>query len=182
MSRNKKDKIVLFDAPEAAKEKTKTIWVSRTGRLFLDERSARFDGCTHRKCEKCGAVCEKSWLICKECRSKVDRECFLRLPEVEWDGKTPLCIFRSDTYFFDDGELEDYCEEHECMPQDLELVLCEPVYLRKLSDEYFLSDLGNEDVELPKDVQQLVAKFNQELEKLNSPIVWEASNKRVAIT
>jgi hypothetical protein len=174
--------IIMMDSPNAATKTTKDVWVSKQGRIFFDEHSARFDGCTHRRCEKCGKPCEKHWLVCEQCRTENRQDIFLKLPKVEWDGKTPLCIFDTDIYFFDSDELEDYCEEHGCKARDLPLVVCEPVFLKELTEEYFLDNISNEDVELPKDVQQLIEKFNQDLKVLNRPVVWEASNKRVRIT
>lgn len=175
-------KIIMMDSPEAATKETREVWISSQKRIFLDERSARFDGCTHTECGECGSPCEKHWLRCEKCRAGNRREAFLKMPEIEWDGKTPLCIFDTDTYFFDSDQLEYYCKEHDCKLQELELVVCEPVFLRPLSEEYFLDDIGNEDVELPANVRALIDRFNEDLEVINKPIVWEASNKRVKIT
>lgn len=175
-------KMIMMDSPEAATKETKEVWVSSKKRAFFDERAARFDGCTHGECEKCGSPCEKHWMRCEKCRTESRQEVFLKMPEIEWDGKTPLCVFDTDTYFFDSDELEVYCEEHDCKPQNLNLVVCEPVFLRPLSEEYFLDDISNEDAELPASVRALIDRFNEDLGVINKPIVWEAGNKRVKIT
>jgi len=53
MSQNKEpEKIVPYDSAEAASIQTVTGWVSRSGRFWgNDEHMARYDGCTHRKCD-----------------------------------------------------------------------------------------------------------------------------------
>lgn len=87
----KEEKIILYDSPEAAQLKDLKLWVSAGGRAYGDEHSARWDGCTHKKCECGRELVEKSWAVCEKCRSEKDLKRFLELPLVEWDGKTPLC-------------------------------------------------------------------------------------------
>ena len=172
--------VITMDSPEAASQETMTVWVSNNKRAFFDERAAKFDGCTHGRCQECKEVCEKSRLMCKTCGEKARQAVFDKMPEVEWDGKTPLCIFDSDTYFFYEDELLDYCDEHECKPEDLSLILCVPEYPRELTDEYFLSDFC-EDIELSKKIQSMIERFNKELKEINEPIAWVGGNQRVKV-
>lgn len=174
-------KMVMLESPEAATLVTKEVWVSRLGNLFLDERMARYDGCTHTTCKDCGEPCEKIRLTCQSCRYKSRQAVFLEMPEVIWDEKTPLCIFDTDIYFFNLDEIDTYCDEHDCKPQDLKLVVCQPIHLRQLTEEYFLDDIWNDEIELPQNVQQLIVKFNQDLAAINAPIAWKAGRKRTKI-
>lgn len=65
------NKVIMRDSPEAASLQTVSGWVSRHGRFFgSDESIARYDGCTHVACSRCGAATEKRWTACTECRSQ----------------------------------------------------------------------------------------------------------------
>jgi len=106
------NKIILSSDDYAASLQTLTLWVSRHGRVYNNEQTARYDGCTHRKCD-CGNLVEKHWLKCDECRAKTGVEKYRAMPFKEWDGKTPLCLFDTDTYFFSSDDIDYYCEENE---------------------------------------------------------------------
>lgn len=82
-------KIIMEDSPEAASIKTVTGWVSSTGRFWGDdERMARFDGSTHKRCD-CGAViAHRSY--CRACSDRKEAEKWEAMPEAEWDGVAML--------------------------------------------------------------------------------------------
>ena len=68
---------ILFDAPDAAHYQTGIKgWVSRQGHYFGDgpqsEDMARYDGCTHVACRKCGAPTKKGWTACNSCREDAE--------------------------------------------------------------------------------------------------------------
>jgi hypothetical protein len=172
------DKIILIDSEEAAKLKDLSLWVSRTGNVFSDERAARYDGCTHVKCQLCGNPCKKHFLRCEDCRAIQDREKFMTFPEVAWDEKTPICTFRSDSYFFSEDELEDYCEENEIKREDLMLVLCEQVRPRFLDAEFFDDCLADEE-ELPKELLQAIDEFNAKVAAYPHPLSWVPGKQRI---
>jgi hypothetical protein len=172
------NKIVLMDSPEAAQYKLVSCWVSRNGKLCTNEKAARFDGCTHRKCV-CGNIVERHWLICKDCRDKKDNKRFLAMPIIEWDGETPLCVFNGDQYFYDEGQIEDYCEENEIEKENLKLVLCEPMRLPILKNDFFDSCL-DEDSDLPDALQTAINTFNKSV-KVFDDLPWGPGKFRVEV-
>lgn len=172
------NKVILMDSSEAAKEQTVTAWISSKGRLFTDEHAARYDGCTHQKCRICGELCLKHWISCESCRDKQDKELFLKMPAVEWDEKTPICVYRSDQYFYSYDEILDYCEANQLDPLELMLVLCVPVEPRTL-DEDFFEDCIAEDQELPESFKIAIKEFNQKISDIKNPVSWIPGNKRI---
>ena len=158
---------VMEDSPEAASIQTVTGWVSRTGRFWgNDERMARFDGSTHRRCE-CGAVIEQR-SYCRACHDRKQVERWQAMPEVEWDGTAMLYSQVADHYFRDEQELADYCADSEdpCTPDDLRLIICTPNYLREVD---LCEDNGEE---MPEDGDEscFTTAVQVALEMLNKAI------------
>lgn len=150
---------IMFDSPEAAKLKSLSGWVA-DGRFFGDnEDLARYAGCTHKICE-CGNEMVKHYTKCEPCRIKSARERFLSLPFAAWDGIVPLCIPGGDQYFFDSSEIDDYISDQkqsdEEFPDEIDLLICEPVPLRVIDFEHWSDDM-HEDWE-PSD--ELIAAVN----------------------
>jgi len=174
------DKVILDTDPEAAQLKTLKLWVSRNGLAYSDERTARYDGCTHKKCE-CGELMEKRWLSCGKCRDKADRERYLKMPTKEYDGKTPLVLYNTDTYFFDAGDLFFYCEEHNVKETDLPLVMCDPVYAHTIDpNEYYVDELP-EDGEVPHPIQAAFDEMNKKISEHKEPFCWVQGKFRVIL-
>jgi len=168
----KNEKVVMFDSPEAAELKTVTGWVSRDGRFYGDdERIARYAGCTHRKCEQCEAVVDKSRIICGACHNKAMNAKYAALEAKEWDGDTPLALFDDDTYFFDWESVEDYCDTHDCKIEDLQLVICTPVKPALLSADEMFCDFLPEDGESPDEVKDAVEAVNKAI-IASAPFSW----------
>ena len=172
------NKIILMDSPEAATETTIPAWKSASGSIYTDEYVARYNGCTHVKCQHCGEPCLKRWTLCKSCRDKKDKELFLKMPVVEWNGKDPICLYNSDQYFFGYDDLKDYCEENEVDEKDLMLVLCEPMELRTLDYDFFADCLADEQ-ELPEELQKAIDEFNAKIAAYPRVISWVPTNKRI---
>ena len=125
--------IILEDSPEAASIQTVTGWVSRTGHFWGDdERMARYDGSTHKRCE-CGEIIEQR-SYCRKCSDRKEVERWQAMPEVEWNGSDYLYSQTDDQYFRDEQEIADYCADCDepCTPDDLRLVICTPNYLREV--------------------------------------------------
>ncbi|HEX7718693.1 MAG TPA: hypothetical protein VF389_02705 [Woeseiaceae bacterium] len=128
---------IMYDSPEAAQRVTVAGWRSRDGHFYGDnEGAARYAGCTHRACQDCGAPIKKLRMVCDECRQKCVIAKYATLPRETWDGTTPLCMFDGDEYFFDADDLHDYCADHDCTVEDLLLVICKPVYLSQINEDY----------------------------------------------
>jgi hypothetical protein len=161
--------IVPFDSDEAARLTTVTGWVSRNGHFYGDdERTARYDGCTHKPCDECGELIPRDGLICcRPCFAKRDAERFARMPRQEWDGETPLVLFNTDTYFFSEDELAEYCEEHEVLRESLQLVICTPQTGRRVDAMDFLEDVLVEDAsehDIPAPIIEAVEQLNKAIE------------------
>lgn len=171
-------KVILMDSPEAATEITIPAWKSASGRIYTDEYVARYDGCTHRKCEYCGVVYEKRHTACGSCRAKIEKEAFMALPVVEWNGKDPICIYNSGQYFFKYDDLMDYCEQEEVDKKDLMLVLCEPMELRTLDSEFFADYLADGQ-ELPAEIEEAIEEFNAKIATYPQVISWVPTRKRI---
>lgn len=166
---------VTFDSPHAAERSTATGWRSRHGRFFEDgpqsENMARYDGCTHTLCRECGAPVEKPYLLCPVHRGMKEKERFSKCEKKEWDGETPLVIFGDDRYFFDSGDLIEYCLDNDVAPDNLMLIICEPNYARGISSEIWediLPDVGD----LPQELENAINDFNNAVGACKKPISW----------
>lgn len=178
------EKIIMYDSPEAASIQTVTGWVSSTGHFWgNDEHMARVSGSTHKTCAECGYVYRNNaW--CKPCRSAKQREKFNAMPVVEWDGETPLNLYGTDQYFFDDGDVLSYAEDNEAAPETLDLVLCCP---HNPSDfdandwlcDYLAEDMGVEDVS--DEVCKAVDVLNAAVKSVKA-FSWLPDNKRVIVS
>lgn len=179
VERNEKmnEEIILDDDPRAASQKTLTLWVSRNGKVYDDERAARYDGSTHHRC-KCGGIAVKHYLVCDECLAKINRKKYKAMPYKEWDGETPLCLFGDDTYFWGEDDIFLYCEGNDYKIENLELVICEPVKL-PLLEEAFFSDCLPEDSDLPDSLIDAINEFNEVVQK-HKPLSWEPGKYRTS--
>jgi hypothetical protein len=168
-----KVKIVMADSPEAATRRTVTGWVSRDGFFFGDdERLARYKGCTHVKCSDCGSVIEKTRLICGACCSKRTAAKFEKLPKKEWDGETPLALFDGDRFFFDEDDIDMYCEDVEAKRSDLKLVFCVPCKPCIMSANDMFADELPEDGSIDDpDILAAVTALNAAIRKAE-PFSW----------
>lgn len=173
------EEIILDTDDKAAQLKTVTGWVSREGQFFgQDESLARFAGCTHRKCNSCENITNKSWLICESCRHKKNAEEYKNMSFKEWDKNEPICTLDGDKYFFEEDELQIYCEENEIDPEDLMLVICEGNYPSTIHEDYWQDDLP-EDGEIPEELQKKVDEINALIKTL-PPLSYYPSKVRTS--
>lgn len=183
----KEEKIILESDPEAATYQTGIEgWVSRGGFFHgKDEAWARITGSTHRKCQTCGNIIEKQ-SYCQPCHKKFEDEKYAALERVEWDGESPVCTFDGDEFFMHGGmdEVIDYCDEHGCKIEDLQLCHCEPMEMPFIDiDDLFdghLPDLYDSDARdlVSKEVIDKINDLNALLEN-HEPIAWQCSDKAV---
>lgn len=157
--------MILDTDPRAATYRTDIKgWVSRTGMFYGDgpsnEQTARYAGCTHRACERCGKPCEKHWLKCADCRAILDRERFAKRPQAEWNGSDYLYSEALDEYFPDLSEAEDRLEEGQTLA-DLMLVICEPNHVQPLNDDYCCDQMSDDGDDLPAAVTDAMDAFNK---------------------
>jgi hypothetical protein len=143
----KDETIVMYDSPEAAIQKTITGWISRNGHFWADnEHMARWDGCTHIKCSKCGAVITKhGYTVCKKCRHANDAAKYQALPKKPWHGTGMVYSQYADKWFSDWSDIEEYCEAENITPIELQLVHSEASKPPILDPAEFLQDILPED-------------------------------------
>ena len=160
--------VIFADSSKAARfEKNISGWVSRDGRFYgANEDLARWNGSTHRKCE-CGEVLVKN-AYCQKCSDVKEKDNFLRMPVVEWDGSAQLYDQSTDKYF---GEIDDiftHYEDEGLNINDAMIVVCEPNYAREIESDFWCD-------ELPQDLSfeecgGVDAETVELLEKLNKKL------------
>ncbi len=170
------EKIIPYDSPEAASIGTATGWVSRLGSFYgNNERMARYDGCTHIKCAGCESLIPvRGSLRCDPCLIKHYIERWKAMPREEWNGTDMLYSQNKDRYFQDIDDLADFCEENECAPDSLRLIICEPVYLSEIDEDHWFDDLA-EGQELPAEVLDAINQLNDAIRK-QGPVSWRPGN------
>lgn len=173
------EKIIMYDSAEAATYKTDIKgWVSSDGRYYGDnEDIARYAGCTHKKCD-CGNIHEKGRTKCNACIAKSQREKYNNLPFEEWDGLTPLVLFRDDQYFFDEDSIEEYCEENNVKFEDLMLVICEPNNYYQINSDYW-EDILPEDDNIDPKLEEKLKELNKFIKTL-PPASWGEGKLRTS--
>lgn len=160
------EKIIHYDKPEAATFRTGISgWVSSDGRFFgKDEHSARYAGCTHKKCDNCDNYTKKGWIYCEDCRRKRSNERYNALPFKEWDGSV-ICTWDGDKYFFHEDDLIEWLYEHELNGFDVQLVYAEGISYKELDFESITGDT-HEDWEPEKELEDAFNKLNSIIRKL----------------
>ena len=160
----------MFDSPEAAQFKTTEGWVDSHGFYFgNDERTARYSGSTHTKCESCGEVhITRSW--CGACQRRKAQERFLSFPVEKWDGVTPCCLYGTETFFFGESVL-DYVAD---LPIGAEpsICKCRPGYLSTIDRDHWCDDLP-EDGELDDAVRTALDALNDAIKQAGPSCWWE---------
>ena len=178
------NKIIMFDSDEAAQKKTITGWVSSNGYFYgEDERSARYMGCTHKRCE-CGMIMKKGYSICESCRHKKELEKYRNMPFKEWNGADFLYSEAADKFFYDSEEIFDYCEEEDVPPESLRFIICDFVYPKEIDLSEIYSSLLPEDSdgeELPKYLIDAENKLNQIIREEKEPLSWIPGKYRTEV-
>ena len=169
---------IMFDAPDAAHYQTGIKgWVSRQGHYFGDgpqsEDMARYDGCTHVACRKCGAPTKKGWTACNSCREDAEIAEYEAMPRAEWDGKAMLYSQAFDTWYESPDEArEDLGDDADISV--MRLVIGEPVYVRRIESDYFADELAD-DQDLPGEVLDAMDAFNKAVAWI--VLSWEPGKK-----
>jgi hypothetical protein len=183
----KEEKIIMYDSPEAASCEIMhdvPVWTSRTGFKFYGndaEHLARYEGCTHRKCERCGKITSRYYTLCDSCMKEDDDKKFYSFPVVEWKKDMPVCRYRDDAYFWDMDGITDYCEENDIKPSELQLVLCEPVYAKKIDFESCYEDDLPEDSELPEEIAEQAEKYNSWIHEHHVILSYSPTETRIVL-
>lgn len=101
------------------------------------------------------------------------------MPTAPWDGKSILYSETRDEYFNDLGDVEDSIDvdDGETLA-DLRIVICKPIYARKLDEDFFFDELG-EDGELPDHIIKAMEAFNKAID--GTILSWEPGNTRLEV-
>ena len=168
-------KIVMYDSDEAATYRHNIGgWVDRHG-IFCgkDEDLARWRGCTHRPCSKCGKPAPKSYTVCDKCRRKADAEKFEARERKDWNEKGPVYSDALDCFFDSWDEINDAADEYEMEVKDLRLLICEPVFAREIEPEDYYHDLLPDDGTLPAEIEEAFKALNAAIRDCKTPLSWE---------
>ena len=172
----KNEKMVMFDDPAAATYRRDIEGgVSRDG-VFCgnSEDLARYRGCTHRPCQKCGKPAPKRYTACDECRRKAELERYEALERRRWDEVGPVYSEELDRYFSDWSEVNDTADENEIEVKDLRLLICEPVFAREIEPEDYYHDLlPDDDGSLPAEIEEAFKTLNNAIRDCKTPLSWE---------
>ena len=177
------NQIVMRDSPGAAQYRTDlTGWVSRDGFYFGDgpqgEIAARYAGCTHVPCDRCGAPTPRGYTQCRCCRDLTYIAKYAAMPRAEWDGKALLYSEARDQYYSTPGEAADELEEDQTLA-DLRLVICEPNHVRQIEPDYCCDDLP-EDGDVPDEVYEAIEAFNKAVAGI--VLSWSPGKTALALT
>jgi hypothetical protein len=108
---------------------------------------------------------------------------YLKLPFKEWDGKTPLCLFMSDQFFYTEDDINDFVDYNEgVIYQDIRLVICEPNYGEQVDLMSLWDDILPENFDgLPSKIEAALTALNNVI-KEHGVISWSEGKYRTSIS
>jgi hypothetical protein len=157
------NEIILEDSDEAAQPGIATGWVSSNGIFYADnqegaERAARYMGCTHVKCSRCGEPVAKG-AFCTLCCEGRAAERVAKMPREEWDGSFPIYDGIHDEFIEDDTELDELLSGGKAF-NEWHFQKCKPNHVGNLDPYDFCCDELPEDGEVPDAVTEAAESFN----------------------
>ena len=162
--------MILIDDPQAATPHTMTGWKSSAGYFFSDEKAARYQGCTHVHCKACGAPTEKCFTMCHMCRGAAEQARYDARPKKRWEDEM-LYSEALDMYFIEPADAWEEVEEGNVDSiEEMQLVLCQPVRVPVLDDEYLESCLPDDCV-APDAFRRAAEVFNEAVKDII--VSWE---------
>lgn len=173
---------VLSTSDDAAKLVTITGWKSRRGIFFgEDERTARYDGCTHMPCDTCSKPTDKHSIYCDACRLKRDTERYWALPAERWDGQCMIFAEAEDEYYQSLESFLEHAEDEQFDPVDLRPLLCDPIIAREVDPDYWCDDMA-EDGELPAELEEALKALNAVIKQHQFVLSWSPSKVRLDLS
>src|SRR5574337_290529 len=103
--------------------------------------TARYAGCTHVPCDRCGTPTPKGYTQCRGCRDLTYIAKYEAMPRAEWDGEAMLYSEARDQYYSTPDDAAEDLEEAQTLA-DLRLVICEPNHVRQLEPDYCCDELA----------------------------------------
>lgn len=96
------------------------------------------------------------------------RKKYLKMPYLDWDLSTPICLYESDQMFHCIEDALDYLEESEIKKEEAMFVICKPNFLVQVEEAWICEDIMPEDWEDLSEGNKLISDKIQELNKLIS--------------
>lgn len=138
-----------------------------------DERMAHWCCSNDKPCECGGRITDGSYTVCKKCRDTKEQERYDSYEEVEWDGKTPLCDYDTDNFFFDVESLGDYLVEEGIELKDIQLVIAEPNDPRYFNlSEHLVDYLPDDECDPPGNWEEVEKAVNAYLDSNRGNFSW----------
>jgi hypothetical protein len=172
----------VFHNEEAAEYRTNIEgWACKTCHFFYGkdgERAARYCCEKDHACgaDGCAGRAEKPYIYCPSCNRTRDLQKWQALPEVDWDGETPLCLDDDDTYFFSADDLDEYLADKGVKLEDIRLVICEKESPPCFEMDEFLCDHLADNMDCPDAAD--IEKAVEDWIKKNVPDVWFPAKMR----
>ncbi|GGH24779.1 hypothetical protein FAZ19_16180 [Sphingobacterium alkalisoli] len=138
---------------------------------------------THINCTRCGKEFEKEYEHSKRCSACIiadTLEKYNKFPLIEWDGKTPLCLYDDEVFFFDYSEIEEYCDDNEVEMSELMLVECVKSTFNTIDIEQISQDVVHEDWDPSNELETKLYEFNDFLQN-HSTNTWFPGDRRVTL-
>ena len=177
-------KMVHLRSDSAAQFKTLRGWFSRHGVFHgNDEQAAREHGCTHADCQKCGAV-KRRCLPCEECAKAEKLIAFNSMPEATWNGEVPAMHLFWPRGFANVESFNTWCQKHNLNPKEQPLILCEPIYLESVDDDFWEDQMSSSQsfsVVATDEIKQAIEHLNSVIKRSKIIAAWREGSYRVKL-
>lgn len=169
------EKIIMYNDPGIVEKKMVELWVVKGKNFgFNSEHDARYNACTHVKCNECGTPIRKA-SYCSSCWQKKQHEKFLALTCEEWGGEP---FFANDRYYADLDSFLDDCANDEILNiEDIEIYSAEPCKYRQIDIYDYQEDSICEGADLPEEIIAAADALNAVL-KTAKPCCFERGKIR----
>lgn len=175
-------KNIHYHSDKAASLQTVTGWVSSDGRFYgNDEHLARWAGCTHKTCP-CGKITSKHYTICETCREAKRSERYRAMPEGD-PGGDMVYSDSGQRYFLDVDDAATYAADEGCSIVDLDLVCCDPIYMKGVDPDYWEDALPEGEALSDCAPKAIIDKLNElnDLIRASQPVLsWFPGRQRVS--
>ncbi|NNP70450.1 hypothetical protein A7P55_09705 [Acinetobacter sp. Ac_5812] len=163
---------ILPDSPAAARKVSAVIWKSSTGRLFIEESMARWDGSTHSICKR-GHLSPKQG-YCEACVPLNNQEEYTTYPKQQWKDE-PLYSMALDQWYLDKISVIDVMRETGQSAQELMLVIGDPQNATEIDpDDYFEEHLPD-GISVPDEIATAFDSLNNVIRNCANPLCYYPS-------
>lgn len=96
------------------------------------------------------------------------REKYLEMPFLDWDLKSPICLYKSDELFHSIEDALEHLEEAGITREEAMFVICTPNFLSRINETWICADIMPEDWVTLSDGNKLISDKIAELNNLIS--------------